>query len=100
MAYNKKDFKSIGDIFDNNKKASKPPAYKWQDLALEIINDLNIPSHKKSSVFKVCRDNYPQFVKRCWNDTKELCDSKEKWRYFFKVVNAKDGDKEKPSKPL
>ncbi len=84
-------FKTIGDVFKNvqNKPVKKPPAYKWQDLALIIISELNIPNNKKSSVFKVCRDNNKIFIERCLNDTKELCKKDEMWKYFFKLVSQK-----------
>jgi hypothetical protein len=73
------------EIF-NKKKTVKPPAYPWQELALQIIDQLNIPTKKKNSVFKVCKLYPRQFIERCFNETKELA-AKEKWRYFFKLVN-------------
>lgn len=81
------DPQSLGDIFNLKREEKKPPAYRWQELALKIINDLNIPNFKKSSIFKVCRDRPSEFVLRCFNDTKELCKTKDKWRYFLKVVS-------------
>jgi len=70
-----------------NRKAVKPPTYEWQDLALQIIKELNIPPFKKSSVFKVCRDLPKQYILHCLNDTKELVQTGEKWRYFFKLTD-------------
>ncbi len=82
---------SLKDIFASKKPAPKAPAHPWQDLALQIIADLNIPAFKRNSVFKVCRD-YPRVrVMNALNDTKELCQSGEKWKYFFKVIDGKGG---------
>lgn len=76
---------SLSDIIKENKKA-KAPAYYWQDLALKVINDLKIPNNKRSSVFKVCKENNPENIKRALNDTKELCKTGSSWRYFFKII--------------
>jgi hypothetical protein len=93
----KGDFQSFGSIFTQKKKKAvkKPPAYGWQDLALKIIAELGIPGFKRSSIFKICRDNPKEFAERCLNDTKELCKSGESWKYFLKVVNE-EGKKNKP----
>ncbi|MFH1822286.1 MAG: hypothetical protein ABH830_01145 [Patescibacteria group bacterium] len=72
-----------------NKKTKKPPAYEWQDLALRVINELNIPKFKRSSVFKACKENPKYYIEKCLNDTKELCQSEEKWKYFFKLISSK-----------
>ncbi|MCD4761428.1 hypothetical protein K8R32_00530 [bacterium] len=77
---------SIGEIFDKGIKRKKPPAYRWQDLALSIIKDLNIPNFKRNAVFKVCRDNTEMKVRQALIDTKELCQTGDKWKYFFKVI--------------
>ena len=86
---NKKNdgFQSLGAIFVSQKgaKTKKPPAYPWQELALKVVSELGIPGFKRASVFKICRDCQKEFVERCLNDTKELCQSGEKWKYFFKV---------------
>jgi len=71
------------------KVAKKMPAYPWQDLALAIIDELNIPSFKRNSVFQVCRNHPKNFIEKCLNDTKELCQTDEKWKYFFKLVEKK-----------
>ncbi|MFH1427304.1 MAG: hypothetical protein ABIG60_02125 [Patescibacteria group bacterium] len=71
------------------KKTKKPPAYQWQDLALRVINELNIPKFKRNSVFKVCKENSKNYIEKCLNDTKELCQTGEKWKYFFKLVSSK-----------
>jgi hypothetical protein len=83
------DFQSLGAIFSAKIKvqAKKPPAYAWQDLALKILGELNAPNFKRSSIFKICRDYPKDFVERCVNDTKELCKSGERWKYFLKVVS-------------
>ena len=78
---------SLKEIFDN-KQTKKAPAYPWQDLALRVIQELNIPGFKRNSVFKVCKNNSQQVVLQALNDTKELCQSGEKWKYFFKIVKG------------
>lgn len=83
------DFNSLQDILKNQKRV-KPPAYPWQELALRVINELSIPEFKRSSVFKACRDKSQQDIKTALTDTKELCQSGQKWKYFFKLI-----DKEK-----
>ncbi|MBU1421352.1 hypothetical protein KJ978_02625, partial [Patescibacteria group bacterium] len=65
---------------------TKLPSYEWQESALKIIKELNVPNFKRSAVFKVCRDKHKQLVEQCLNDTKELCQTGEKWKYFFKIV--------------
>ena len=88
---NNNNFKKIGDLIKNNKfkrQIKRPPAYEWQDFALRIIKELSIPNFKRSSVFKVCKENPIPFVEKCLNDTKELCKTGEKWKYFFKIVNS------------
>jgi hypothetical protein len=78
----------IADIFQN-KQTKKPPAYQWQDLALRIINELSIPSFKRNSVFKVCKNQERNFIEKCLDDTKELAEGGERWKYFFKLVTKK-----------
>ncbi|PKL72160.1 hypothetical protein CVV26_02720 [Candidatus Kuenenbacteria bacterium HGW-Kuenenbacteria-1] len=63
-----------------------PTAYVWQDLALRIIKELNIPNFKKNSIFKVCKENSQTEILRRLNDTKELCKTGPKWQYFFKLI--------------
>lgn len=75
----------LSDLF-NRVQAQKPPAYEWQDFALRIIQELGIPNFKRASVFKICKDNSKGYVEKCLNDTKELCKTGERWKYFFKVV--------------
>lgn len=78
----------IGDIFNARKPAIKPPTYEWQDFALRIINDLGVPNFKRNSVFKICKDNPKETVEKAINETKELCKTGERWKYFFKVVDS------------
>lgn len=72
-----------------NRKTKKPPAYQWQDLALEVIKELSIPNFKRSAVFKICKENSPAIIKQALIDTKELCQTGEKWKYFFKILSSK-----------
>jgi hypothetical protein len=83
-----KGVEDIGNIF-KTKQNKKPPAYPWQDLALRIITELGIPGFKRSSVFKICKEKDKMVVERALNDTKELCKTGEKWKYFFKVIDVK-----------
>lgn len=84
----KENFKPLGELM-KNRVVKKAPAYQWQDLALRVINELNIPNNKRSSVFRVCKQQTRQIVELAMNDTKELCKSGEKWRYFFKLIDKK-----------
>ena len=83
----------IGNIFQDKKKENKPlkkaPAYQWQDFALKIIDELGVPNFKRNSVFKICKDLDKNFVEKCLDDTKELADGREKWKYFFKLISDK-----------
>lgn len=79
----------IGDIFQNKAPQKKPPAYQWQDLALRIIQELHIPNFKRNSVFKVCKEMDRNFVEKCLDDTKELAEGADKWKYFFKLIADK-----------
>jgi hypothetical protein len=82
------EFDDIAAII-KKRAVKKAPAFEWQDLALRVINELNVPGFKRSSVFRICKVNNKQFVENCLNDTKELCKSGEKWKYFFKVASSK-----------
>jgi hypothetical protein len=81
-------FQSLADIFKAKQK-TKAPAYPWQDMALQIIKDLNIPEFKRGAVFKVCRDLPAHKVRLALNDTKELCKTGAAWKYFFKIIDQK-----------
>lgn len=82
---------SLSEIFaqQKTKKSIKPPAYPWQDLALSIIKELNVPAFKKSSIFKICKNNPESKIRIALNDTKELCKKGERWQYFFKIMSNK-----------
>jgi hypothetical protein len=84
----KKDngLKQFDDVLKSRKPTKKPPAYKWQDLALRVIEELDIPNFKRNAVFKVCKEHPRNFIEKCLNDTKELVEKGEKWRYFFKLI--------------
>ena len=71
------------------KQKQKVPAYPWQDLALQVIKELNIPNFKRGAVFKVCRDFQAHKIKIALNDTKELCKTGAAWKYFFKIIDSK-----------
>lgn len=86
VSFNKKKPVSLKDIFAQNKQRQAPPAYPWQDLALRIIKELNVPGFKRNAVFKVCKDYPGEVIERAFNDTKELCDSGAPWAYFFKIL--------------
>lgn len=92
----------IKKILENKAKAKKPPAYQWQDLALRIIKELNIPNFKRSSVFKVCKDHFENGTRsrimQALTDTHELCQTGQKWQYFFKILSPKKDDDFKPKK--
>lgn len=83
----------IADIFksqdEDKKQIKKAPAYQWQDFALKIIDELAVPNFKRNSVFKICKDNDKNFVEKCFDDTKELAEGGEKWKYFFKLIADK-----------
>lgn len=83
-----KGFEKVGDLV-NSRFSKKPPAYQWQDLALRIIRELGVPDFKRNSVFKVAKEHPRAFIETCLNDTKELCRTGAKWRYFFKLVENK-----------
>ncbi len=81
-------FISFADII-KSKKTAKAPAYPWQDLALRVIKELSIPGFKRGAVFKVCKENPSNIVELAMNDTKELCKSGVRWKYFFKIIDQK-----------
>ncbi|MFA6194537.1 MAG: hypothetical protein WC719_02180 [Patescibacteria group bacterium] len=77
---------ALADIL-KNRQTIKPPAYPWQDLALRIIRDLGIPGFKRGAVFKVCKEKPANQIEIALNDTKELCKTGAKWKYFFKIID-------------
>lgn len=84
----KDSFQSFSDIF-KNRQTVKPPAYPWQDLALRVIKELGIPDFKRSSVFKACKNLPINIIEMALNDTKELCKTGAKWKYFFKILDER-----------
>lgn len=87
---------NIKDIFKNKPQSIKPPAHEWQDFALRVIDELKVPGFKRNSVFQICK-KYPKIiVEKAMNDTKELCQDGECWKYFFKVIGNL-GQKKEPS---
>lgn len=80
------NFEKISSVFAD-RKTKKPPAYQWQDLALRIIEQLNVPGFKRNSVFKICKEYNKEWVEKCLDDTKELAQG-DKWKYFFKLISG------------
>ena len=78
----------IGKLL-KKRQTKKPPAYQWQDLALRVIEELSVPKFKRNAVFKVCKENSRNLIEKCLNDTKELCQTGVKWKYFFKLIGKK-----------
>lgn len=76
-----------------NKSTKKPPAYQWQDLALNVIKELSIPGFKRAATFKVCKENSEAVIKQALIDTRELCQGGERWKYFFKILGKKNDNK-------
>ena len=81
-----KGLEKLGKII-GTKSTKKPPAYQWQDLALRVIKELAVPNFKRNAVFKVCKENSKNIIEKALNDTKELCKTGERWKYFFKVIS-------------
>lgn len=84
-----KGFEKLDSLIGRGQK-KKPPAYQWQELALRVISELGVPNKKRSAVFKICKENNKNFIERCLNDTKELCRTGQCWKYFFKLISAKN----------
>ena len=70
-----------------NQHRVKLPAHPWQELALQIIERLNVPSNKKSAVFKACKQYSRPIIEKSFNDTLELTNAGERWKYFFKLLS-------------
>ena len=79
----------IEAIFKKKQASIKPPAYQWQELALVVIAELGVPSHKRNSVFKACKEFSKEQIQKALTDTRELCKDGECWKYFFKVLGNK-----------
>jgi hypothetical protein len=86
----KSELTSFADIFKAKqaKPTVKAPAYSWQELALKIINELNVPNFKRSSIFKICKEKSVTTIERALNDTRELCKGGESWKYFLKIISS------------
>lgn len=83
-----KGLEKLGDLLNvTYQHRPAPPAYAWQDLALRVIKELNIPNFKRNAIFKVCKENPQTIILRRLNDTKELCKIGQKWQYFFKLID-------------
>jgi hypothetical protein len=97
---NNDGLKKIGDLFNEKKyrqadpagRSQHLPSYPWQDLALRVIQELGVPDFKRSAVFKICKLKPRINIEKYLNDTKELCHSGEKWKYFFKIAGGKNGE--------
>jgi len=77
---------SIKDILNNKKKSSKikPPKFRWQEVALKVIEDFKVDKTKKSSVFKACKDDVNMATRvsaYCLEGDKNTIE------YFFKMYN-------------
>ncbi len=83
-------------IINRQPSGVKPPAYEWQDLALKIIAEFGVPAFKRNSVFKICKQNSKELVEKSINETRELCKTGERWKYFFKVVDSLRQPKNNP----
>lgn len=91
-------FTSFGELM-KKRVVKKAPAYEWQDLALRVIKELSVPNAKRNSVFRVCKQYGKPIVEQAMNDTKELCQTGEKWRYFFKIIDKKPDDPDSKKQP-
>ncbi|NCN25280.1 hypothetical protein COT94_04275 [Candidatus Falkowbacteria bacterium CG10_big_fil_rev_8_21_14_0_10_37_14] len=88
MIKRQSELESMGSLFSKQlvKPKVKPPAHEWQDFALVVIRDLNIPNFKRASVFQACKKHSKAVIERAVTDTKELCKDGEAWKYFFKIL--------------
>lgn len=84
-------FTKIGFTLDKFKTAPviKDKLQSWQDLALGIIKDLNIPAKDRSMIFLVCKRFGRSYIERCLNTTKEKARGDLKGHYFIKVIYSK-----------
>ena len=88
-------FEQFAKILDNKKPGKKPPAFPWQELALRVIKELSVPNFKRNSVFKAAKERTKGEIETALNDTKELCKTGEKWKYFFKILACDEEEKNK-----
>ena len=47
----KVNFKSFGELMKKERPVQKAPAYEWQELALNIIKEFEVPANKKKLRF-------------------------------------------------
>lgn len=80
------------DNFEEMIKPSFRVAQDWQYLALDIIEKLKVPPEKKSSFFKVCKEN-PDRCSTALQYAIDFPNPKIKWNMFFVKYNQlkKDG---------
>lgn len=63
------------------------PKYEFQDTALEIIQRLGVPQNKKSSVFKVCKEENQAHVEAAYRFAVDYPNPKLKSQMFFWKLN-------------
>lgn len=79
---------SIDHILKSKKveAVQKPkPVQQWQDLAAQIYEELKAVDTEKSSIFKICRENYAgayAAYKECKERGKNIL-------YWFAIMNKK-----------
>lgn len=66
---------------------SNAPKYEFQDTALEIIQRLGVPQNKKSSVFKVCKEENESHVEAAYRFAVDYPQPKLKTQMFFWKLN-------------
>ena len=74
------------DNFEEMIKPSFKVAQDWQYLALEIIEKLKVPPNKKSSFFKVCKEN-PDRCNTALQYAIDFPNSAIRWNMFFVKYN-------------
>jgi len=67
------------------KPKEKRKVYDWQDLAIQIIKDLEVLKTFRPSVFKACKVDF-RAAQFAYVDCMEL--DKKGVKYFFKVYSA------------
>lgn len=65
-------------------KDKKAPKYEWQQLALDIIEELK--ADNKGLIFKICKQFPKSYIEKCLNDTRELAKGDKRDRYFVKLI--------------
>ena len=86
MSRDVRDFTDISQLIKQPRPTIKPPAYPWQQLALEVVDRLRIPNFKRSATFKVCQQFPESVIRQAVIDTQELCHQGSRWQYFFKIL--------------